>query len=123
MTAAALGATIMLPTLEADLSASAAAQAGSEEPPPAELPLEIRPGTQPGAELRLAGQGVPALHGGSRGDIVVRVGIATPTKLDERQEQLLRELATLRGEEQPTGQLSQGHTSVFDRLRGAFNAR
>ena len=123
MTAAALGATIMLPTLEADLSASAAAQAGFEEPPPAELPLEIRPGTQPGAELRLAGQGVPALHGGSRGDIVVKVGIATPTKLDERQEQLLRELAALRGEEQPTGQLSSGHKSVFDRLRGAFNPR
>jgi molecular chaperone DnaJ len=123
MTAAALGATIMLPTLEADLSASAAAQAGFEEPPPAELPLEIRPGTQPGAELRLAGQGVPALHGGSRGDIVVRVAIATPTKLDERQEQLLRELSVLRGEESPDGHVSSHPKSMFDRLRDAFGQR
>ncbi len=123
MTAAALGATIMLPTLEADLSPSAAADAGFAETPPTELPLEIRPGTQPGAELRLAGQGVPALHGGSRGDIVVRVAVATPTRLDDRQEELLRELATLRGEEQPTGRVTSSHKSVFDRLRGAFNPR
>ncbi len=123
MTAAALGATIMLPTLEASLSDSAATESGFTEPPAKELPLEIRAGTQPGAELRLAGQGVPALHGGSRGDIVVRVGVATPTKLDERQEALLQELATLRGEEQPTGHVTSGHKSVFDRLRGAFNPR
>ena len=49
----------------------------------------------------LTGQGVPALRGGGRGDIVVRVVVETPTRLDERQEELLRELAALRGEEQP----------------------
>jgi molecular chaperone DnaJ len=54
---------------------------------------------------------------------VVRIVVATPTRLDDRQEELLRELEELRGEEKPTGQVTSGHKSVFDRLRGAFNPR
>jgi molecular chaperone DnaJ len=123
MTAAALGATVVLPTLEAALDATAAKEAGFTDPPPAEVPLEIRPGTQSGAEVRLADRGVPALRGGGRGDVVVRVVVVTPTRLDERQQALLRELSELRGEDKPTGQVTSGHRSVFDRLRGAFNPR
>jgi hypothetical protein len=37
--------------------------------------------------------------------------------------QLLRELARLRGEEKPAGQVSNQHKSVFNRLRDAFGPR
>ena len=116
MTAAALGTNLTLPTLEADVVAE------GEEAPDLEtsFELEIRPGTQSGTEQVLRGRGVPGLRGG-RGDLVVSVIVDTPSRLDPRQEELLRELATLRGEEQPTGQVRPGSKSVFGRLRNAFN--
>ena len=118
MTAAALGTTIELPTLEADL-----VEDGRESEVETVLPLEIRPGTQSGSQVVLTGRGVPSLRGTGRGDILVRIVVDTPTRLDERQEKLLRELAALRDEESPDGQVQAPHRSVFDRLRDAFGPR
>jgi molecular chaperone DnaJ len=87
------------------------------------LPLEIRPGTQSGTETVLGGRGIPALRGTGRGDLVVRVVVETPTRLDERQEELLLELAELRHEQSPDGQAHAPSKSVFDRLRDAFGPR
>ena len=115
MTAAALGTTLTLPTLEADVVARAR-DSGVETT----FDLDIRPGTQSGTEQVLRGRGVPGLRGG-RGDLVVTVVVETPTRLDARQEELLLELAALRGEEQPTGQVRPSPKSVFGRLRDAFN--
>jgi molecular chaperone DnaJ len=114
MTAAALGTTLTLPTLEADMESGAGSgvETGFE--------LEIRAGTQSGSEHVLRGRGVPGLRGG-RGDLVVTVIVDTPTRLDPRQEELLRELAAIRGEEKPDGNLSPGGpSSVFGRIRDAF---
>ena len=47
----------------------------------------------------------------------------TPSRLDDRQQELLRELAALRDEESPDGQIHAPHKSVFDRLRNAFGPR
>ncbi len=47
------------------------------------LLLRIPAGTQPGRTIRLAGQGMPRLKGGARGDLVVRVRVVLPA-LDER---------------------------------------
>ncbi|WP_148575736.1 molecular chaperone DnaJ [Nocardioides caldifontis] len=123
MTAAALGTTVVLPTLESDLSEAAATEAGFVTPPPTEVSVDIAAGTQSGAELTLQGWGVPSLRGGSRGDLVVRVLVETPTRLDDRQQDLLRQLAALRGEEKPSGQVSTHHKGVFTRLRDAFGQR
>src|SRR4051794_16626770 len=117
MTAGALGTTLTLPTLEADVVSDGDSGSGLET----EFELEVRPGTQSGTEQVLRGRGVPGLRGG-RGDLVVTVLVETPTRLDGRQEELLRELAGLRGEETPTGQVRPGSKSVFGRLRDAFNA-
>ena len=114
MTAAALGTTLTLPTLEADV------EQGADSGVETTFELDIRPGTQSGTEQVLRGRGVPGLRGG-RGDLVVTVVVETPTRLDERQEELLRELAAIRGEEQPTGHVRPGSKSVFGRLRDAFN--
>ncbi|HSV39651.1 MAG TPA: molecular chaperone DnaJ [Nocardioidaceae bacterium] len=114
MTAASLGTSLTLPTLESDLE---------DNPGEASVPLDIRPGTQSGTEITLPGLGVPSLRGGGRGDAVVQVIVETPTKLDERQEELLRELATLRAEAQPEASFAREHKSVFNRLRDAFGTK
>jgi molecular chaperone DnaJ len=114
MTAAALGTTLTLPTLEADV------EDGGGSGVETEFELDIRAGTQSGTEQVLRGRGVPGLRGG-RGDLVVTIVVDTPTRLDPRQEELLAELAAIRGEEQPSGQVRPGNKSVFGRIRDAFN--
>jgi molecular chaperone DnaJ len=60
---------------------------GAEVPVPTlggkQLLLKIPAGTQPGRVIRLAGQGMPRLKGGDRGDLLVRVRAVLPA-LDER---------------------------------------
>ena len=85
MTAAALGTTLKLETLD-----------GEEQ-------LEVAPGTQPDEVLTLRARGVPHLRGTGRGDLFVHLDVQVPTRLDAEQERLLRELAALRGEERPGG--------------------
>ncbi len=118
MSAAALGTTLTLPTLEADLvdQEESDGTSGVET----SFELEIRPGTQSGSSQVLRGRGVPGLRSG-RGDLVVTVLVETPTRLDARQEELLRELAAIRNEENPTGQVREEHKGMFGRLRDAFN--
>jgi len=99
MTAAALGTDLVLNTLD-----------GEEK-------LELRPGTQGGAELTLRGRGVPRLRSSARGDLHVHVEVRTPTRLDEEQERLLRELAALRDEDVTAITKSSG---LFGKVRDAF---
>jgi molecular chaperone DnaJ len=113
MTAAALGTSIELPLLEADLDTEDVELETS-------MQLEIRPGTQSGTEQVIRGRGVPSLRTGVRGDIVVTIDVETPGKLDDRQRELLRELAGLRHEEAPDGNIAPTPRSVFGRLRDAF---
>jgi molecular chaperone DnaJ len=115
MSAAALGTQLTLPLLEADLPASSDESSETVTT----YDLDIRPGTQSGSEQVVRGFGVPSLRGG-RGDLVVSIAVETPTRLDPRQEELLRELAAIRGEEQPDGKNEAPHKSMFGRLRDAF---
>ncbi len=113
MTAAALGTTISLPLLEADLESDDVELDTAFE-------LDVRPGTQSGTEQVIRGRGVPSLRGQGRGNLVVTVVVETPTKIDERQQELLHELAALRDEEAPAGRLEESHKTVFGRFRDAF---
>ncbi len=105
MTAAALGALIPLETLD-----------GTEQ-------IDVRPGTQAGQVIPLTGRGVTHLRGHGRGDLLVHIDVQTPTKLDARQEELVRELARLRDEERPAGEFAVGGQGLFSRLKDAFNGR
>ncbi|WP_166354993.1 molecular chaperone DnaJ [Phytoactinopolyspora limicola] len=103
MTAAALGTAVELETLD-----------GPEV-------IEVSPGVQHGERIRLGARGVPKLRGTGRGDLFVHVDVQTPTKLDARQEELLRELAKLRGEESVAGPGKvAGQGNLFSRIRDAF---
>jgi molecular chaperone DnaJ len=116
MTAAALGTSIRMPLLEADVA---------EPDSDMELwfELEVRPGTQSGTETVIRGRGVPHLRSQVRGDVIATVDVETPARLDDRQQDLLRELAKLRHEESPDGKIQTPHKGVFGRLRDAFNPR
>jgi len=105
MTAAALGTKVPLETLD-----------GLEE-------VDIRPGTQSGQSIPLHNRGITHLRGGGRGDLIVHVEVQTPNKLDAEQEELLRRLAKLRGEERPSGHFAPGQQGLFSRLKDAFNGR
>ncbi|MDN5918823.1 MAG: molecular chaperone DnaJ [Pseudonocardia sp.] len=108
MTAAALGATLPLKLLDDSI----------EE-------LHIEGGTQSGTVRTLRGKGMPRLRSTGRvdgaGDLMVHVEVAVPTRLDKEQTELLRQLATLRGEEQPdlVGGARNGH-GLFSRLRDTW---
>jgi molecular chaperone DnaJ len=103
MTAAALGTQVTIETLD-----------GPEE-------VDIRPGTQSGQVIPLYGRGVRHLNESGRGDLMIHVNVETPSKLDEEQEELLRRLSVLRGEERPPGKFTPGQQGFFSRLRDAFN--
>ncbi len=104
MTSAALGTTLNLKTLD-----------GEEE-------LAIAPGTQSGSVLTLRAHGAPRLRATGRGNLVVHVDVVTPTKLDAEQERLMRELAALRGEDQPESN-GGAQGGLFSRVRDAFHGR
>jgi molecular chaperone DnaJ len=106
MTAAALGTTVTLETLDGP------------------RPVQLHPGVQSGQTETLADHGVTHLRSAGRGQLVVHVEVVTPTRLDTDQEELLRKLAALRGEDGPdVGQLTGQQQSFFNRLRDAFNQR
>lgn len=103
MTAAALGTNLTLETLDGPTD------------------LAVKAGAQSGDTLTLRGYGVTHLRSSARGDLVVHVIVQTPTRLTAEQEDLLRQLAAMRGEEQPAakvGHVEQG--GLFGRLRDAF---
>jgi len=105
MVAAALGATLNVDTLD-----------GPRD-------VDLRPGTQSGQVIPLYSLGVQHLNDSGRGDLIIHVTVETPSKLDADQENLLRQLAKLRGEEAPPGKFAPGQQGFFSRLRDAFNGR
>ena len=104
MTAAALGTTLSLKTLD-----------GEED-------LDIRAGTQSGSVITLRAHGAPRLRATGRGNLLVHVEVATPTRLDAEQEKLLRARAARRGEDQPESH-REAQGGLFSRVRDAFNGR
>ncbi|WP_130865167.1 molecular chaperone DnaJ [Acidipropionibacterium timonense] len=113
MTAAALGTTVPVRTLEADRE-----DLGEEA---ARLDVEIPAGTQSGTRIVVPGRGVPRLRGAGRGDLGVTVVVRTPTKLDHQQKDLLRQLAEVRGESEAAASVqTAGGKGMFSRLREAF---
>ncbi len=68
-----------------------------------EVGLDIPAGTQPATLVRVRGGGLPRLHGGARGDLMVEIQVRVPERLSEAEAKLIREFAELRGEDQPKG--------------------
>lgn len=59
--------------------------------------LTIPEGTQNGKTFRVKGEGFPNVHGQGHGDLLVKVFVETPTRLSDKQKQLLQEFGELEG--------------------------
>ncbi|WKL58483.1 molecular chaperone DnaJ [Asticcacaulis sp. ZE23SCel15] len=64
------------------------------------LEVAIPEGAQTGHKVKIKGKGMPALNGRQKGDLLVELFVETPTRLNARQKELMREFATLAEEEQ-----------------------
>ncbi|HRJ74139.1 MAG TPA: DnaJ C-terminal domain-containing protein, partial [Terrimicrobiaceae bacterium] len=78
--------------------------------------LKIPPGTQGESVFRIRSQGMPGLQSSSRGDILARVQVEVPTRLNHEQRKALEHFAQLCGEEN-----TPLHKSFTDRLRDLFS--
>ena len=101
---AALGANKTIPTLD-----------GEDED------LKLPKGTQPGSEFRIKGKGVPHLNGNRRGDLRIMVNVRVPGSLDERQQELLQELAesfaSSNGNSDNGDSSSEDDKGIFDKIK------
>lgn len=75
--------------------------------------MAIPPGAPSGKVFRLRNQGLPQLDGRGRGDQLVRVFVEVPTRLSERQKELLHEFAELE-------EKSAGNRSFFEKIASYF---
>lgn len=73
--------------------------------------VEIPPGTQHGDVVRVAGEGVPELHGRRYGDLLVHLAVWVPTRLDAEQQRLIHELREI--EESPPATLDSARRRGF----------
>lgn len=96
MTAAALGTSIDIATLEADWE-------GSDEADRS-VTVDVPAGTQSGTRIALQGRGITGIDTGRAGDLGVTFLVQTPTKTTDEQRDLLRRLAELRDEASVTVQ-------------------
>ncbi|MBI3330581.1 MAG: molecular chaperone DnaJ [Candidatus Omnitrophica bacterium] len=78
---AALGAEVDVPTMNGRVS------------------MKIPSGTQSGTVFRVRGKGLPDVHEGRHGDLLVRVVVETPTHLSAGQRRLVEELGHSLGDE------------------------
>jgi molecular chaperone DnaJ len=78
---AALGGEVEVPTLERKAH------------------LKVPPGTQSGQIFRLRGKGIVNVNGRERGDLLARLMVEVPTRLNNEQRQKLEEFAALCGDE------------------------
>ncbi len=99
-TTAALGGQVEVPTLDGRLK------------------ITIRPETQTGTKLRIPGKGVKSYNSSQAGNLICKVVVETPVKLNEEQKDLLRKLdISLNGGDisssdnsQSTGMNPEGHS-------------
>ena len=99
-TTAALGGAISLPGLDAQM-----------------IDIKIPAGIQSGEQLRQRGAGMSLLNGRGRGDLVARIRVETPRRMNAKQRKLLEEFrATETGDECPASR------SFFTRVRDILGA-
>jgi molecular chaperone DnaJ len=105
-----LRTTVQLPYTQATLGTSLELETldGTEQ-------FDIPRGTASGTTFRLRGRGVPHLERRTRGDLLVDVVVDVPTDLTEDEEELIRQLAEVRGEP-----VSPPPAGLMSKLRSAF---
>ena len=102
MTSAALGGEIEVPTLDGGRSR-----------------VRIPEGSQSGRQMRLRSKGMPALRGGSMGDMFIELSVETPVNLTAHQRDLLAEFAKQSQDNSPqSNSFFQSVKKFWDDLTG-----
>ncbi len=96
---AALGTDMEIPTLDGSVK------------------LKIPAGTQTHKVFRLRNKGMPSLRRRGRGDLLAKVIVETPSKLNERQREMLEEFAKISGDD-----VHPLTKKFLDTLKGVFGA-
>lgn len=79
--------------------------------------ITIPEGAQNGKVFRVKGEGFPNVHGHGKGDLLVKIFVETPTKLNERQKELLQEFSKL---ESPANLPKR--KGFLDKIKGLFTS-
>lgn len=98
MATAAMGGEVEVPTIDGGKSR-----------------VKVPAGSQTGKQMRLRGKGMPALRGGSAGDMLIELAVETPVNLTSRQKELLREFEKLSEDNNPEG------SSFFSKVKGFWD--
>jgi len=94
-----LGTTAVIPTVESKVK------------------VKIEPGTQPEKILRLRGKGLPEVNGYGRGDLLVRIHVWIPKKLNAEERKMLEKLLESPGfQEGP----SSSEKTFFEKMKDIF---
>ena len=102
MITAAIGGDIEVPTIDGGRSK-----------------VKIPAGSQTGRQMRLRGKGMPALRGGSAGDMLIEMAVETPVNLTTRQKDLLREFEALSEDNNPESKsFFRSVKSFWDSMKG-----
>lgn len=96
-TQAALGAEVVVPTIDGRVS------------------YQVREGTQPGDVFKLKGKGIPRIGGRGRGDQFVRMTIEVPKNLTQRQKEILQEFDNVAEEKN-----YQKRKNFIDKIKDMF---
>lgn len=76
----------------------------------------IPEGTQPGTEFRIKGAGIQQLRSSSKGDLILRVKVEIPRKLNNKQKDLLKQF-----EETTSDREYENRKSFMDRVKEIFS--
>lgn len=102
VTTAALGGDIEVPTIDGGRSR-----------------VKIPAGSQSGRQMRLRNKGMPALRGGSSGDMFIELAVETPVNLTSHQKELLREFEALSEDNNPESKsFFSSVKSFWDGMKG-----
>lgn len=86
--------------------------------------ITIPPGTQPASIITLRGHGMPQLRSTARGNLHIHVDVVVPSRLDNHDTELLRELKNRRTRDVAEVRSTHGESGgLFSRLRETFTGR
>jgi len=94
---AVLGCEVTLPALDGDVT------------------VVVKPGSQSADVITVKGRGITKLRGGGRGDLRFGVHVLTPTKLGQKETELIKEFRDLRKAPPPT--LAGAQQGMFQKFR------
>ena len=97
-TQAALGADVIVPTLDGKVTYS------------------VHEGTQPGDVFKLKGKGIPHINGRGKGDQYVRVTVEVPKNLNSKQKDIIKQLESATNEKNYAQR-----KNFFEKLKDLFD--